>query len=422
VVNQKDIEALLRAGTHVGPLAPVVRRVCSESTLGQKLFGWAQARLTVDEFSRFVVECVEKYAAGPSCQRAYDEALARCKGKADELDVDAVCPEPREVQITYAHFRFPVLARHAMEEVELQIAAAVKWLAVRARRLTQLHFERAVLGVPPLPQPVELPWPLVNRFEAARAVGNEKMSVADSDTGTVLSQLFRLTLPTLVALDSSFKIEYGLCACLSSGPGEQALWEEVHSAFPDAQVEVSLSVTRQRLEALLQSALYKFCSAGAQSLVRAVLGQVRRADGGHPPEFREWSTSERLKEVMRYFDYYVRAKQGDAVFFGAKALEIEFQALKAKVDAKAVVPISATKLFATFEYLAPQPLRGDISKLCCAIVETAARGLDSGVRRAASSNEPASSSQAPALKRQKSKAAQKQTETLTGRNVLDLFA
>ena len=247
------------------------------------------------------------------------------------------------------------------------------------------------------------------------------MSEKDSDTGTMLTQVFRLALPVLLQMDPAFKVERGLCSCLASGPGEAALWDRVHQCFPDETVDVSLAVCRQRLEAVIATALFRFAAAGPQNLVKGVLAQVRRAESGNVPEFKDWHNNPKLAEVQEYFHYFLRAKDEGRLVFGLPALRILFSDLKKKVAAKEHVPLVDTRVFATFEYLLPAVERAEIGKVCGDVVDAAARAVGASTSASSSSSAPASSSAGPALKRSRTKGGDA-TKAMSEKAVLDLFA
>ena len=389
VLDCSLVEKIIKADEDYASVETELEDLTQRTTLGCKMYGFAMSQVVINRFSPFVEGELAKLGDSfPSDE--YRQLSEAVDAKAQDLRVDELCPEPREITVQYRGYQLSLTARSAMHEFSLRSACTFKEKAVAAGVLEQLHFEKAIFGELSVKKQPKLEWhsEMLQKFAAARTVANEQITEANSSNGTMLNHTFRLRLPLMVQIDESFRIEHAFCLALSAGVGELKLRDQVLACLPGASCEMIVSQSRAALEALLKTPLFRFVSMEAQAAAKEVLAQVTNIEKGDRPEMKHWDQSEHLSQVRSCFQYFVTKKDGKSVLHGEAALIAILEEMQTKFGKGERVNVNDTKIFESFSFLlSPERLRQS-TKLCSDIL-------------AACQNSASSSSDRPAKKAKK---------------------
>jgi len=137
---------------------------------------------------------------------------------------------------------------------------------------------------------------------------------------------------TLVALDSSFKVELQFFLDMLGEGGAKKLEDQLLSILPTSTKGVEVESAMKAAKALTQSSLFKFCGASTQGSVKAALGMIGSLEQGRRPVVGRDAPAFILKVAQR-LQYFVRTQDNDGkAATGHAALMLLLENAKAKGD------------------------------------------------------------------------------------------
>ena len=221
VLDSDRVDEVIAAGSNFESVRDAVLDLTSSSALGYKLFGHCLAVLVVNTYSKFATEQLD-LAGDTLTAEQWDTLTELFAAKAEELRVDEVCPEPRDVKMPYFTFDLDLHVKNSSHEGEL--ALSLKVLAIKHHQLQQMWFEKEVMGVhQKSATDPRLPESKLRQFVNFRNVFEDKIPPTAVANGALLMHQFRLKENVFFELDNSSAIEKALAQALTGKAGQEAL-------------------------------------------------------------------------------------------------------------------------------------------------------------------------------------------------------
>ena len=305
--NHCDIAQLVLNGAHMARVKEAadvkacsreLRELCSSSQLGQRVYGPLLGRLCYDEYCRGIDELL----ASVDTEETIDEqVLSSCFTKAEEIarqwEFDERCSSRGHVHVNYSTVQLKVAAPDAASLARIKIMTWVKSVGVAAGSIDQLWFEASILPREDFKMKATVVASIVKPINCARKMVNEQATNVNVSTGELALKMMESQQVSLESIDPSASIEVALCRALAGGPGEEKMEQAIFAALPSTAKHPTLAEALAEIENLAETALYKFSSIAAQSLVAEVTAALKSLMRGQAPVMTSWSGSTTMMKL-----------------------------------------------------------------------------------------------------------------------------
>ena len=355
----RDVEDVMKE-EELKNVSAQLRRLCSESELGKRVFGAKLSGLAMAEFLSSIDKIIaESFKNVAITEEIIAQVMAMCADEAGKWQLDSRCVGRQEIDFFYFRISLLITCSNSTELILLKVNCYIKERGVELGLLSQMWFETAILGDQKKYGPGVDPEHL-KPMQAARRMCNDEATAAMPASGDLAVAMMGKSLPTLLQVDASFNIEFQLAKSLASGPGAAKLHTAMMEMLPSKTVWKSLRSSIAALEVLSTSALMICCARPAQARVSQVLATLRHMDRGYGPVFTNWGGCAKLLEVQEsmelFFKYEVGAGFADEMY-GRKALVRYFTDIKNRFEENEIVLLQDMQSFAVFDWLLSEELR-----------------------------------------------------------------
>ena len=425
VLNYQDVRAV-SAASEAAQVSVQLQSLCSSSALGARVYGSMLNDLAATEYLREVMCIVDKIFVDEEIgNEKLSEAFEEASKAAEKWEYNIRCGGKATTACDFDGTEITLPTSDAASVASAVIWTWLKATAVHSGQLTPLWFEKEILQIEESATAPKISERLLMPAATMRRALNEEVAAAPPASGDLCVQLLQSKQSAMSSIDPMCDVEIALARALNQGPGRQKLFEKMQQALPDKDTHVTLNEAVQKINSLIDSPLFKFCSVQSQSKIEEVAFVLKQLQRGAPPNFVAWSGDSMLKklrdEVLPLFlevEFPESSTHGGRLRARAAASALMRQCREAqKNDA---LELSMIQPLSTFDYILKtdeqQEVQGWLSEVWSSAGLQGASAMQAASKRSSMSS-VSSTPSAPLKKKPKVTTA----ESLTC-SVADLFA
>ena len=332
-----------------------LRRLCSESELGRRVFGQKMSSLAM---SSFVGACdeimIDMFSGVDITEELVQQAMSKMRAEAETWQLDKRCTGSQQIQLMYFTIELILIAMHSNEIILLKLACAMKMRGVVSGVLQQMWFESACMGDQRRECAPGVAVELLQPAQAARRLCNEEARSVQPSSGELAVAMMAKSMPTLFEIDDTFKLELQLARALASAPGGAKLHQEMMAIMPTQTLWKPLSAAVASLEVLVSGSLFAFAARGDQSRVSQVLSTLQQMNRGYAPCFTNWASDQKLLQTQEALELFMKFEEGARTsddMYGVKALRRYITAIQTRLEDNCEIGMQEVQCFAVFDWL-----------------------------------------------------------------------
>ena len=348
----------MAAKAHWLDVANELDLVTRTSTVGKKMFSFAHELVVAERVSVVMSQCSEDLA---KCENLTEPTMRETTNKAmDQLKliggIDDMAKK-RKVTIVYRGVQVEMIVFSLAEELSLRGSAVLKARAVEAKKLDPLHCENELVDASLKQDHQAFEEKLITAANIARRSANAMVTAEGDPSGVVMRDILFAKQGVLIQMDKSFKLEINFVASFTGAGGEERLISKIKECLPSGDIEMQPKDSVGKLCALMNTQLFRFCSAGGQGKVSTVRQFVTSLSMGQRPNLQQLDNSDFMKSIGIRLANFARVVQSGGseaapqVLLGKAAVDHIFLAAKRKIEANTPYDLELLSTFAKFHWL-----------------------------------------------------------------------
>eukprot|EP00971_Amphidinium_carterae_P345892 6487084-Amphidinium_carterae.1 len=324
-----------------------IKHVVESSTIGDRLFRPCVKTIVQEDIVRLVKQAqlamAEKSTVG---ETALLELMQVHQAKLDGIRCVSMVEQKRVTSVTYRGLELKVTVRSLSEELEFALRATTRAAGVSQELLPALPGEEAVAKETNSPlQNVDED--VLRRPAAARKFLLQVLSEEGTDaelSGDHVMATVKLHATKLYALDKLWLIDYAILQHITGDAGAELLKDAFFSkCLPTKDAALEVADALKNAQGIVDSAAYKWASAGSKNELRVGLEMLQRLKAEEPIIIGTGVATTWLHRVQTSMQYFLRVtvqqqkktddekapvEMVDVTLTGQEALQSEWARLK----------------------------------------------------------------------------------------------
>lgn len=366
VVAKEPVERLLAAdGDWTGHEA-VISAVVGSSTLGAKMFGFAEEWVTINGVADTINRKLAQVLDGKNLTT---ELIDKCRTlMKQELDskgpaAKAAYDKPRTAEITYRGRSLKLEVQGVWEEFNLKLDVYLKGIGMKVKRadgtpyLVSLFCEDELCPVAGAPPAITIDGAIYKQYNSCRISANSQLSKSRQAVSEHVLAFLDNNEEVLCMMDNSFRVEAEWLRDMAASGCQAVLEEKIMMELPSPASPRDPRDVASGVDRLKNGTVFMFASRDSQSTCNVVAEWAKAIANNRKPSFLCTRDSQFLQKVQSQMKYMLQVRvegtetQAPRTLLAEAAAEHIIAGIQKQVDESSPIDMSDLQLLDTFSWL-----------------------------------------------------------------------